>query len=233
MKLKKIASLALAGLMAVSMLAGCGDNSSNGNNNVVVDPSNTSIVNAVNNGQNVSNNAKVTFSSSSTLDTALKKAIELYGDQIMGQSGIEGAKLKEAILNLSGMVENTPNDASLYQGVSNGFFDDTRVFVDNDNDGKDDVKLDGKTYTQLYVDAVSLAKDEQAALNMIAKKVDKAVADLDATTYKKASTLTGHHYYNYTYTGDVSLVSVTIDATNTPVYVYAYTITQTVAEKKL
>ena len=51
MKLKKIASLAMAGVMAVSMLAGCSGTNVDDDNDVVVTPSASSIVTAVNNGQ--------------------------------------------------------------------------------------------------------------------------------------------------------------------------------------
>ena len=64
MKLKKIASLALAGVMAVSMLTAC-DTASNGNTNgnddVIVTPVPTSIVTAVNDGQSATNDVKINF----------------------------------------------------------------------------------------------------------------------------------------------------------------------------
>lgn len=78
MKLKKIASLVLAGLMAVSMLAGCGDNSSSNNNGTVVEPGNsTIIVDAANDAQDPANDVKVTFTSDAKLLSALQGAIEL------------------------------------------------------------------------------------------------------------------------------------------------------------
>ena len=78
MKLKKIASLVLAGLMAVSMLAGCGDNSSSNNNGTVVEPGNsTIIVDAANDAQDPANKVKVTFTSDAKLLSALQDAIEL------------------------------------------------------------------------------------------------------------------------------------------------------------
>ena len=72
MKLKKIASLALAGIMAVSMLAGCsnGENNNGGNSgddNTVITPSTTPVVDAVNKGQDVTNDVKITFTADSKL----------------------------------------------------------------------------------------------------------------------------------------------------------------------
>ena len=70
MKLKKIASLAMAGVMAVSMLAGCSGTNVDDDNDVVVTPSASSIVTAVNNGQSAANAVKVEFTSDSELDAA-------------------------------------------------------------------------------------------------------------------------------------------------------------------
>ena len=76
MKLKKIASLMLAGVMAVSMLAGCntasngGNNSDDGQNQTT--PTNSKVVDYAN--QTLSSTAKkyMTYESASWLDTALK-----------------------------------------------------------------------------------------------------------------------------------------------------------------
>ena len=57
MKLKKIASLALAGIMAVSMLAGC--NGSSSSSTTTERETTTGIVAAVNNGQDKTNEVKV------------------------------------------------------------------------------------------------------------------------------------------------------------------------------
>ena len=76
MKLKKIASLALAGVMAVSMLAGCNTASNGGNNNDdgqnQTTPTNSTVVDYAN--QTLSSTAKkyMTYESASWLDTALK-----------------------------------------------------------------------------------------------------------------------------------------------------------------
>lgn len=93
MKLKKIASLVLAGLMAVSMLAGCGDNSSN-NNGTVVEPGNsTIIVDAANDAQDPANKVKVTFTSDAKLLSALQDAIELKAVDFDGIRMLTGANV--------------------------------------------------------------------------------------------------------------------------------------------
>ena len=78
MKLKKIASLMLAGVMAVSMLAGCSNGANhgdaNGDGDVVTEIS--AIVKEFNDGQSAANKAKVEFSSDAALDAAMKKVAD-------------------------------------------------------------------------------------------------------------------------------------------------------------
>ena len=80
MKLKKIASLALAGVMAVSMLAGCagktGTTDDNGNTVVTTGSSAASFFN---DEQNETNKVEVTFSYSASLESALTKAVKALG----------------------------------------------------------------------------------------------------------------------------------------------------------
>ena len=114
MKLKKIASLMLAGIMAVSMLAGCKSDSANGNNNddnTVVVPSTSAVVTALNNGQSADNDVKVAFSSNASFDAALKKAVENAGNYD------DGDDVLTELLNLLGekneplFDENSNNNA--------------------------------------------------------------------------------------------------------------------------
>lgn len=107
MKLKKIASLVLAGLMAVSMLAGCGDNSSSNNNGTVVEPGNsTIIVDAANDAQDPANKVKVTFTSDAKLLSALQGAIELKTPNADAIKKLTGAEV------VSSLPDLTANDTS-------------------------------------------------------------------------------------------------------------------------
>ena len=80
MKLKKIASLVLAGVMAVSMLAGCagktGTTDDNGNTVVTTGSSAASFFN---DEQNETNKVEVAFSYSASLESALTKAVKSLG----------------------------------------------------------------------------------------------------------------------------------------------------------
>src|SRR5699024_2022242 len=81
MKLKKIASLALAGIMAVSMLAGCSNaNNNNGDDNddTVVVPVDDSLATAVNSELS----AKVKNTLPITADANLEAALKAVADKI-------------------------------------------------------------------------------------------------------------------------------------------------------
>ena len=101
MKLKKIASLALAGIMAVSMLAGCKDGTSQ------EEPSSSSQVPTTSNAVEYANymlsgleKDVFTFSSSATLNDALKAAAEnvnkLTDDDIESMYGNVGGPFDQA-----------------------------------------------------------------------------------------------------------------------------------------
>ena len=223
MKLKKIASLALAGVMAVSMLTAC-DTASNGNTNgdddVVVTPAPTSIVAAVNNGQSATNEVKINFTSDASLDAALTKAVKAVGDK----NGYD--ELDNYMTNLTGVrvgineVKETTGVTS--KKVGHGPFQKTVWSTDS--------SFDGKVITEMEVFRIDNALSEDAALKNAAKKIDNVVVDLHATTYKNFSA--DNKYADYAYAGTVSMVSaVNVDGTTS--YFVAYTITQTTSIKTL
>ena len=76
MKLKKIASLALAGIMAVSMLAGCNGNPTDPE--TPTDPTTpaTGVSASLYNELSLTAQRNITMSNSSSLDAALKKAVD-------------------------------------------------------------------------------------------------------------------------------------------------------------
>ena len=224
MKLKKIASLALAGLMAVSMLAGCsGKGSDNGGNGaVVVNPGVASVVSAANDGQSTTNDVKITFKSNASLEKALKDAVAMYGDSAL--TAAQNGNLKNAVLNLTGIKEydKTPGN-----GFANGFFTKHRDAEADKNNATSN--LDGLVCTQVYVGVLPVLTEE-AALNYVADQVDSVVAGLDKTTYNKDNTTAGKKYYDYSYTGEISMISVESSAGAT-VYFVAGSISQTVTQK--
>ena len=223
MKLKKIASLALAGIMAVSMLTAC-DTASNGNTNggddVVVTPAPTSIVTAVNNGQSATNKVKINFTSDASLDAALTKAVKAVGDK-NGKG-----ELENYMTNLTG-VKVGISEVTETTGVTSetvGFWPHQKIEWSTDSN------VDGKVITEMDVIRIDNLLSEDAALKNVAKKIDEVVAELDATTYGNFSA--DEKYADYAYAGTVSMVSaVNVDGTTS--YFVAYTITQTTSIKTL
>ena len=213
MKLKKIASLMLAGVMAVSMLAGCSGNGSNGENNnggnTVVEPGTSSIVTAFNDGQDKDNKVKVTFSSDASLDAALQKAGKEVG------SSATALSVMRYVGSLMGKS---------YDSLSDFATADTK-------DGK---IVDKQSKTMIGVMMFTSASywTEEDAINAAARNVDDVIATL-ATDNKNSNgknDTVGKKYYTFDYTGTVSMVSVAQESGATNYYV-VYTITQTAAQQ--
>ena len=213
MKLKKIASLALAGVMAVSMLAGCSGNGSNGDNNnggnTVVEPSTSSIVTAFNDGQDKDNKVKVTFSSDASLDAALQKA----GKEV-GSSANERSVL-HYVVSLMGK-----------------FYDSVNDFADAETlDGNIADKQSKTTIGVMLLESADYWT-EKDAVSAAARDVDDLIATL-ATDNKNSNGMddtVGEKYYTFDYTGTVSMVSVAQESGATNYYV-VFTITQTAAQQ--
>ena len=206
MKLKKIASLALAGIMAVSMLAGCKDGSSS---STTTDPETTTgIVAAVNNGQDKTNEVKVNFTSSSALTNALKGYLATKGDSVTSLTSID----------LTKQLGKTYD--------SGNFKDDVTTTGEKIADGTVFEKI---YYATPIAVGTNYPLNEDAALEMLVEKVDDVVNDLKAQSAKVQQ---GEEFYKYEYTGEISdLVSVKTSEGKT-YYFAAYTIAQTVTKAK-
>ena len=223
MKLKKIGSLALAGVMAVSMLAGCaGKTPETGNEGGVATTS--SIVTVVNDAQDV-----VTFTSDAKLEEALQKAVELAGDTTLDKletyfanlSGVKSSSVKE----FNSQIEKWQNDEGLLKASS-------------DNASSENVKnlvktyeVDGETFTYCAVDGI-VGMNETAAKKIIANEIAELVEDQPTTTYKEGTTREGDYYLDYTYDGTVSMVSDTDDFGMTTYY-YVVVLNQNVSATEM
>ena len=208
MKLKKIASLALAGIMAVSMLAGCKSNPADPENPTAPETT-TGIVAAVNNGQDKTNEVKVNFTSSSALTNALKGYLATKGDSVTNLNN----------MNLTAQLGRT---------FDNNFKDDTTVA------SSESIK-DGTVFERIYyatpivVGTNSYPLNEGAALELLVENVDYVVSGLKTQSAKVQQ---GQEFYKYEYTGEISdLVSVKT-AEGKTYYFAVYTIAQTVTKAK-
>ena len=222
MKLKKIASLMLAGVMAVSMLAGCNgapvDDNTGDNNGNVVTP--TSIVTAVNNGQSATNRVKIDFTADAALDSALTKAVKSIGDRW------DSTGLNVELVRLTG--NDRIGNQTFYTGDANTNFGTT---VDPNNDpwkNIDGTVIEGMAAMPL----MNVMSDKAAAEKAAAKIINEVVAELDDTTYAEGVTVSGDKYCDFSYTGTVSMVS-SVENDGTVNYYFAFVITQTTAVKTL
>ena len=231
MKLKKIASLMLAGVMAVSMLAGCsgkGTTDPENPDNPIVVPE-TGIVAAVNDGQNADNDVKITFTSDSNLDALLNSAVQAFGEapsseelynRILALTGIEGS------MSLISGSDHT------YNGMTYGWLVAGAYNNSVYNEAKDGADGDVVTILETKVINSTNKLTEEMAMKQVASEIDDKIADLKATSYEKGTTKGGQKYCDYSYTGNVSMVKV-VEANSTVNYCFAYTITQTTSVKTL
>ena len=106
MKLNKVLALALSGVMAVSMLAGCSGNPGNGGQEGEQPPvADTTIASVLNDEQAATDNkVKIDFTYSSSLENALEKALTEFGasvnpekvdDRVAEILGVKDVNIKE------------------------------------------------------------------------------------------------------------------------------------------
>ena len=223
MKLKKIASLALAGVMAVSMLAGCaGKTPETGNEGGAATTS--SIVTVVNDAQDVA-----TFTSDAKLEEALQKAVELAGDTALD-------KIETYFTNLSGVKSYSVKEFN--SGIANWQNTEGLLKASSDNAKSENVKnlvktyeVDGKTFTYCTVSGI-VGMNEAAAKKIIANEIADLVEAQPTTTYKEGTTSEGDYYLDYTYDGTVSMVSDTDDLGVTTYY-YVVVLNQNVSATEM
>ncbi len=211
MKLKKIASLMLAGVMAVSMLAGCsnGTKPDDGEKDPVVDSSLTGKVIAALDEDTTKN---ITFSANPSLQTALEKVVKNKGTAI---NTINRGDLSAIVPDLIG--DDELKDA---QGAGN-----EAVKEAAEKDSKSDnfsVVVSGTSLTA--------GASEEYIANQIADAIDSTVKTYKIGEDSKSITYTFEQkdfHYDFDYTGDVAVASVTDAVTGVTSYVAVYTITRT------
>ena len=217
MKLKKLMALAMSGVLAVSMLAGCSDapvddnQGDDGQGTVQTSP----IVSAVNDAQD-----KIDFTTDNSLTSALKMAV--------AEVGANGGRVEENVERYVKHATGSKYDDELYtEGGNNG---DVKTIVKVAYVGSETAWTEDAVVSNL---AKSVKTEVKGLVDTTFVKYDPDFRpgfrpgfpwfdDNDATKV-------GEEYRNYTYTGTVSdLVSVT-SMNGTTNYYVAYTITQTTA----
>lgn len=185
MKLNKVLALALSGVMAVSMLAGCSGNPGNGGQGEGEQTPATGIVAAVNNGQDADNDVKINFTANTTLDSQLARALAAAG---------ENAEASEVRKNIVGMI-----DDSVAINATN-----IKATL---NPGTSTIDEDGKQVVGVAVYKTTDNYSETAAENEVVKYVNNLLGNLvnDWSAGKKVD----DDYAAFGYAGNVSMTQVT------------------------
>ena len=210
MKLNKMLALALSGVMAVSMLAGCSGAPSNGEEGTEVQPTTSNAVSVMNDAQGM-----VKFASSNDLDAALAAAAKK-----VTLTEIENLDFTVKEVQSGNVYTELKKNIPVGEMVGGVVFDSSKNAVA------------GKSITKTalyYVESDGLT--EKAALEQIAKVMKSNDG------YYPELVWIGNPTANYeaTYTGAVSVVEVTAsDAGKTAsAYYIAISVTQTVARDNL
>ena len=201
MKLKKIASLMLAGIMAVSMLAGC---------KTATEPTEEPEVTPV---------TGVAATVNSVL-TSKKDKINLSENEVV--TGLMKSYFTENPLTDGEWTKadtSSVNDTSWFTDLNKSI--DAVLGAESDNFSKiANNHHENKTYTELYVLNTSYVSMDNA-LRMVGQKID----DVNMPSEAK------NKDYDYSYTGTISAIEAESEGGTESVWVIAVSITQTSTKK--
>ena len=184
MKLKKIASLALAGVMAVSMLTACGGSTTN-NTDDDSSSSQPTVSNASNvmwNGMNKDARDIIDPVANATLENSLRKNVEIYGNL----DNVVEYVLAHVIS--SGSQQNitaTPVDVSniiIWDKIAQ----DMGITSECASTGECLAEDNGKDAAALRLYATNFSVSDQYALEYVGQLIDEEIAELPLTSGDKS-----------------------------------------------
>ena len=223
MKLKKIASLMLAGIMAVSMLAGCNgeptpDPDDNGNGGVTVTGHSVDMGKALKDLACIKDKDYITFADNAADQAALQKAVDTVdADALKDYAVINGVRsisneaagadfkgetsirMAETFVSAAELSDNDvkPGDLAMawYAGYGNGGINGTSEFINTH-------AKDGALYV------VNGDVTTEQAVQMVADKVEAILKGANALPKNNAKPETekGYTSWKYNYTISVSVV---------------------------
>ena len=204
MKLKKIASLMLAGIMAVSMLAGCKSGTPNTDPTEPETPVDSSFAAAVNAELDDKQKAIVTFENDATLSNALKAVADKFDSSTVNTNATKWAT-GQVLSDFRVMLDCT--DAA---GISDSWAERT-----SDRTAAEIIIVPGK-YTE-----DGLAKEVAKFLGNNAVK----------QSVMKNGDGVGGKFYEYEYTGDIAVEAVVSLSGEVSAYIVGVVVNQTVTEQ--
>ena len=212
MKLKKIVSLALTGILAVSMLAGCknGTGSSDPTKEPVASDLTSAVIAAV-------TETNVTYTKSADLDKAIAEYLVKNGTKAAG-------KISATALNA--IDENISDSSNI---GSAGVPAPTGATVEKLEEAAEAVSA---TYVEVSNKDLNGASQEKA-VESLAAKLDKKAKDVEGLTQSQVYTIDKETYrLTFTYTGSVSAFTTTDDMGAVSYYM-VYTVTRTGSVAKI
>ena len=218
MKLKKIASLALAGVMAVSMLTACGEANNNDNTQKPTEPDVTPAAGysaTFENRLSALAASNIDMSDSADLNAALKAAMDFAADSHIAldygnnwndtvnfiASTANGSDLNQVAIELINKADTNKESLGKKNYITTLQMLNPLTGVAYD---KDDVDV-----VMLYVVDGGLSTD--AAVKEVADAVNSEIEKL-VKTYNNVITNPATHEVDYNYTGSVSADTITLDA---------------------
>ena len=204
MKLKKIASLMLAGVMAVSMLTACGGNTVDDTQKPEepdVTPSTSASAQTLVSNMSKEAQNKVTAVSNGDLDAALNSAVK---DFFSNADVVKYGKIFEIPRTEYGWTDADARDTDIGEAlVSNlGAYDDVIGNLNNLNDEK----VSAHTAVEVY--GVNGSVTDKDVLEQLGHKINQSVVNLkDEGTYTVNDSEHVTQYVDYDYEVSVSIVN--------------------------
>ena len=226
MKLKKIASLMLAGVMAVSMLAGCSGNSNSNNNNNEDPVVDSSLAGQVIAALDKDTTDVVAFAGDDSMESALKKMVEDYGTAITSVNNVE--TLTKALLLVNDSLGEYGGLPAVYTGNTYGNTSEA-------TDKKEETSVWVRVFDAPGADSSFVANkladmidDNAVAWSWTAGGMNGDVNCADLPDQSKTYTdKDGEYWYNFDYTGKIAVVEGDSAITGQNFYVIAYSVTRT------
>ena len=212
MKLKKIASLMLAGIMAVSMLAGCKSGSGNEEENNQIVPV-TDVVTYANDALGADQKEALTYKASATLDGWIK-------DIATNKDNFTADEIKGANTNTYITADHTTMTGKLTDKMK-----DANIIVTN---SFKDLPADNASQSRGFVYVLGGVMDEAAAIKTAAKWF--ADTTIDKSDYPETIE---NGKYNCEYSAEISALKVTNnsnDLSGESAWVIAFILTQDVSK---
>ena len=209
MKLNKVLALALSGVMAVSMLAGCSGNGASDKDDGGVVVNNGTAANVIA-ALDEDTTDVVSFSEDASLQAALEKAVKNAGNNA---NAVTAAVLNQIDPDISKSGKLTALATSPLAGIG-------------DSHDKEVSKM-----TVVKNNSQTPGMSEEYLVDLMANEIDKKVADLKLSEADKGVTFTdkdgNEYWYTFDYTGNVAVAEMTDAVTGVTTYVAVYTITRT------